>query len=107
MLVALDLFVGSFESQITTLVVGVEEREYRVHQDVLSSNFPYFVAAVKEEGEKGQKPQKSLLHDIAVAVDMYIKWIYNKRIFSRQPLDAMKEGQQELGVLIGWLYLGR
>ncbi|KAI6853114.1 hypothetical protein KC323_g9428 [Hortaea werneckii] len=104
--IALNLLAGSFESQITTLLVGVEEREYRVHQDLLSSNSPYFAAAVKEEWEEGQERRISLLDDSAAAVDLYIQWIYNKRIFCRQPLEEIEKGQEELGVLIDGFIFG-
>lgn len=67
------------------------------HQDLLSSNSPYFAAAVKEEREEDQKRRISLLDDSAAAVDLYTQWVYNKRIFCRQPLEKMEKGQHGAG----------
>lgn len=102
----LSLSIGSFESKITTLVVGVEEHEYRVHQDLLSGNSPYFAAAVKEEWEEGQKRRIPLPDDSAAAVDLYVQWVYDRRVASRQPLEKLKDGQEELGVLIDSFIFG-
>jgi len=98
--------VGSFESKITTLVVGVDEREYQVHQDLLSSNSPYFTAAVKEEWKEGQQRRIPLPDDSPAAVDLYIQWLYSSRIFSQQPLEKLEEGYDELQILIDGFIFG-
>lgn len=96
----------SFENPITTLVVGAEERKYHVHQGLLSSSSPYFAAAIKEEWVEGQKRRIPLLDDSAAAVDLYVQWLYGRRIFSRQSSEKLKDGQEELGVLIDGFVFG-
>jgi hypothetical protein len=42
-------------SAITTLAVGLEEQEYKVHEDLLSQHPPSFASATKEDWKEGQE----------------------------------------------------
>jgi hypothetical protein len=68
---------------VTTLVAEPDEREIRVHQDLLCARSPYFAAAAKEHWKEGQERRVPLLHDKYVAVGLYVQWIYGGKIFSR------------------------
>jgi len=57
---------------MTTLVVGLEEREYCVHQDLLSAHSPYFTASLKDEWIEGQERRIPLPDNEHVAVEFYV-----------------------------------
>lgn len=89
---------------MTTLLVGPDELEYHVHQDLLSARSPFFTAAAKKDWKEGRENHIPLLCDNFTAVGLYVQWIYGGRILSC-PSTAECEGQdgqpyRELPLLI-------
>jgi hypothetical protein len=68
---------------ITTLVVGMNELEFPVHQQRLCERSLYFAATTKEDWKEGQEHRVPLPYDNPSAVGLYIQWIYGGRIFTR------------------------
>jgi hypothetical protein len=57
-------------------VVGVDERQYTVHKDIICNKSPFFDAACKQEWQEGQGivPLQSIDEDI---FRLYIHWVYS------------------------------
>jgi hypothetical protein len=91
-------------------LVGPDEREYHVHQDLLCAHSPYFAAASRKDWKEGQEHRIPLLCDNFTAVGLYVQWIYCGKIFSR-PGTAEGEDQDgqpysELRLLVEALIFG-
>lgn len=67
---------------MTTLLVGHYERQFLVHQDLLSKHSPYFAVATKGKWKEGQEHRIPLQCDDPLAVGLYVQWIYGEKIFS-------------------------
>jgi hypothetical protein len=76
----------SFEGAITTLAVGEEEVEYKVHEALLSERSEFFTSASKEEWKEGQEHRVPLPDDTPSVVDLYVQWIYSGRVLSGRTL---------------------
>lgn len=66
-----------------TLLVGEEEDQYVVHEDLLCSRSPFFAAAVKKAWNEGQERRVPLPDDNNDVIKLYAQWLYGGRIFSR------------------------
>jgi hypothetical protein len=86
----------SFEGAITTLAVGEEGVEYKVHETRLSERSEFFASASKKEWKEGQEHRVPLPDDTTPIVDLYVQWIYSGKILSRKTLveEEAADGQE-------------
>ena len=103
---------ASFEGAITTLAVGEEGVEYKVHEGLLSGRSEFFASAAKKGWKEGQEHRVPLPDDTPSVVDLYVQWIYTGRIASRRTLLKEAGGERqcpnkhEFGLLIGGFVFG-
>jgi hypothetical protein len=88
--------LNSFEGAITTLAVGEEGVEYKVHETLLSERSEFFASASKAEWKEGQEHRVPLPDDTPSIVDLYIQWTYSGKILSRKtPVEEEGADEQE------------
>jgi hypothetical protein len=86
----------SFEGAITTLAVGEEGVEYKVHETLLSERSEFFASASKAEWKEGQEHRVPLPDDTPSIVDLYVQWTYSGKILSRKtPVEEEGADEQE------------
>jgi hypothetical protein len=86
----------SFEGAITTLAVGEEGVEYKVHETLLSERSEFFASASKAEWKEGQEHRIPLPDDTPSIVVLYVQWIYSGKILSRTtPVEEEGADEQE------------
>ncbi|KAM0712238.1 hypothetical protein Q7P37_011332 [Cladosporium fusiforme] len=73
-----------FKAVYYTLVVGMEEKEYSVHEGVLCKSSPFFHSATRKEWKEGQERRVVLPDDAPSIVDLYLQWLYTDKILSRK-----------------------
>ena len=65
-------------------MVGKQGAKYKVHKTVLCEASDFFASALKEEWKEGQKHRVPLPDDDAPVVDLYVQWLYTRRIVIRE-----------------------
>jgi hypothetical protein len=92
--------------------VGEQEAEYKVHEVLLCEASEFFASASKEEWKEGQEHRITLPDDTPYIVDLYVQWVYTRRIVIRKkPVEkeadreACKNGH-EFDLLIGAFAFG-
>jgi hypothetical protein len=73
--------------------VGEQGAKYKVHKILLCEASDFFASALKEEWKEGQKHRVPLLDDDASVVDLYVQWLYTRRIVIRKR--SVEEGKEE------------
>lgn len=67
-----------------------------MHKTLLREASGFFASAVKEEWSKGRKQRIPLPDDNALVVDLYLQWLYTRRIITRERLVGEdKEAKEE------------
>ncbi|KAF9693608.1 hypothetical protein EKO04_008457 [Ascochyta lentis] len=104
----LPAFGSSLGDEIVTVVVGTEQKNYRLHKALLVHHSEYFCNALKapwKEAEDGVVP----LTDVDVEVfDLFARWIYTQKIPYKiyGPMwDHQGNGRNYSLTEISWLYL--
>jgi len=96
----------SFEGDITTLVVGLQELQYHVHRDRFAARSAFFGIAAKPDWKEGRERRIPLPDDVPEVVDLYIQWVYTRSIFSRTRSDEDENTSGELDLLIDGFVFG-
>lgn len=69
-----------------------------MHKTLLCEASDFFASALKEEWKEGQKHRVPLPDDEASVVDLYVQWLYTRRIVIRErSLKEEKEGEEAKG----------
>lgn len=67
-----------------------------MHETLLREASEFFASAVKEEWKEGQKQRIPLPDDSASVVDLYLQWLYTRRIIIREGLvEEQKVAKEE------------
>ena len=65
-------------------MVGKQGAKYKVHKALLCEASDFFASALKEEWKEGQKHRVPLPDDDSSVVDLYVQWLYTRRIVIRE-----------------------
>jgi hypothetical protein len=87
-------------------VVKAEEKEFKVHEELLCNGSAFFASASNKEWVEVRKHCISLPDDDPSIVDLYLQWIYSGRTFSRQSTDGAPEDGKEFDLLVDGFVFG-
>ncbi|KAI9691332.1 MAG: hypothetical protein M1820_009753 [Bogoriella megaspora] len=66
--------------EVIKILVGPNEKAYTIHKDILATNSPFFESAIKEVWTPKERGTIPLPEDVRNAFELYIEWIYQRRL---------------------------
>ena len=76
------------------------EQKLAVHEELLRTTSPFFVASLKKEWIEGKERIIPLPDDEMDIVELYVQWLYRNKIYTRKPKEHLAKESDEYDTLI-------
>ncbi|QIW96667.1 hypothetical protein AMS68_002185 [Peltaster fructicola] len=90
----------SLGPDLITIKVGTQQQSYCIHSQLLCADSQFFRSATKKEWKEGQNREIALPEDTTEVFDIYIQWLYQKKILCQiddsNPVDKEVSDQYRL-----------